>query len=239
LAKLICHGAGRDSALRTLAGALAACEVAGVTTNLDLLHRIVVHPAFATGGIDTGFIPRHADTLLAGHTAPPAEILATAALAELLAEQQETERTAAASPDPWSPWHARDQWWVNTNPARVLPFEAGEARHPVEVRRAGGLWAIRIGEARMFGRAFRIDGTLEVELDGVRSRQSALRDGETMILRQRGETWRLRLPDPIAHADETTDAADVLIAPIPGQVTRVDATVGMAATRGQVLVVLE
>jgi 3-methylcrotonyl-CoA carboxylase alpha subunit len=239
LAKLICHGADRDSALRAMAGALAACEVAGVTTNLDLLHRIVVHPAFAAGGIDTGFIARHADTLLAGQTAPPTEILATAALAELLAEQQEAERIAAASPDPGSPWHARDQWWVNTNRSRVLPFEAGDARHPVEVRRAGDLWAIGIGEARMFGRAFRIDGTLEVELDGVRSRQSALRDGETMILRQRGETWRLRLPDPIAHADETTDAADVLIAPIPGQVTRVDATVGMAATRGQVLVVLE
>jgi len=58
-------------------------------------------------------------------------------------------------------------------------------------------------------------------------------------VRRNGETWRLHLPDPIAAAAEDDDAGGRLIAPIPGQVTEVLATGGMAVTRGQVLVVLE
>ena len=37
----------------------------GVASNLDLLGRIAAHPEFAAGGVDTGFIARHGDTLLA------------------------------------------------------------------------------------------------------------------------------------------------------------------------------
>ena len=40
LAKLICRGATRDEALRTLRRALAATDVVGVASNLDLLGRI-------------------------------------------------------------------------------------------------------------------------------------------------------------------------------------------------------
>jgi 3-methylcrotonyl-CoA carboxylase alpha subunit len=71
LAKLICYGSTRDAALRRMAQALADCSVAGVASNLDLLRRIVTHPDFAAGGIDTGFIAREGATLLAPQTTPP------------------------------------------------------------------------------------------------------------------------------------------------------------------------
>ena len=76
-------------------------------------------------------------------------------------------------------------------------------------------------------------------LDGVRQRISVMRQGEIVTVRQGGETWRLRLPDPISAAAEVDDAGGRLVAPIPGQVTQVIAEQGMAVTRGQVLVVLE
>ena len=60
LAKLICHGATRDEALRPLRRALAETDVVGVASNLDLLGRIAAHPEFVAGGMDTGFIARHA-----------------------------------------------------------------------------------------------------------------------------------------------------------------------------------
>ena len=93
LAKLICRGATRDEALRTLRRALAGTDVVGVASNLDLLGRIVAHPDFAAGGVDTGFIARHADTLLAPQREPPIEVLAAAALCVLTDEAE----TAAAS----------------------------------------------------------------------------------------------------------------------------------------------
>ena len=240
LAKLICHGADRDAALRVLRRALDACDVAGVVTNLDLLGRIAAHPSFAAGGIDTGFIAREGETLLAGQGVPPPEILAALALAELLAEAEEARAMAAASGDPYSPWHARDGWWVNATPARMLEFMDGEKAYPVLVSREGSAWRLRIGDRTLTGTAEPgAGGGTNVVLDGVRACLSITRDGEIRALRRDGQTWRLRLPDPIAGADDETDGADRLIAPIPGQVTQVSVAVGDAVTRGQVLVVLE
>jgi 3-methylcrotonyl-CoA carboxylase alpha subunit len=240
LAKLICHGPTRDAALRSLRRALAACDVAGVASNLDLLGRIAAHPDFAAGGIDTGFIAREAACLLAPPPPPPVVVLAAAALAELLAEEEEAARAAAASGDPHSPWHARDQWWVNTEPERVLPFQAAEASHPVRVRREGDGWRLTIGAQSVLGHARRRpDGDLTLVLDGMSTRCAVTRDGETLTLRHAGDTFRLRLPDPIASADDVADVSDRLLAPIPGQVTQVSATAGQTVTRGEVLVVLE
>ena len=80
---------------------------------------------------------------------------------------------------------------------------------------------------------------LDITLDGVCQRLSVVHLGETVSVRHDGATWRLRLPDPIATAAEDDDAGGRLVAPIPGQVTEVNAVPGMAVARGQVLVVLE
>ena len=65
LAKIIAHGADRATALRRLDRALATATVAGIQTNLPLLRGIAVHPDFRQGAVDTGFIARHAESLLA------------------------------------------------------------------------------------------------------------------------------------------------------------------------------
>jgi 3-methylcrotonyl-CoA carboxylase alpha subunit len=233
LAKLICHGPDRDAALRILKRALDACDVAGVVTNLDLLGRIAAHPDFAAGGIDTGFIAREGETLLAGQGTPPAAVLAAMALAELEADAE----TPADDADRYSPWNARDQWWTNATRTRTLEFMDGETAYPVRVTRGDGEWLfdLPVRSGRIEHAA---DGPMVI-LDGVKQRLHVTRDGETRSLRVNGQTWRLRLPDPIAGADDDVDGADRLLAPIPGQVTQVSVTAGDAVTRGQILVVLE
>ncbi|WP_158925783.1 acetyl/propionyl/methylcrotonyl-CoA carboxylase subunit alpha [Acidisphaera sp. S103] len=226
LAKLICYGPTRDTALRRMQQALADCAVVGVASNLDLLGRIAAHADFAAGGIDTGFIAREGATLLAAQTAPPADILAMAALTVLSAEPP-------AGDDPWD---STDLWWLNTTPARVLEFTDGETSYPVSITREDGKW--RIGD--ILGNAERLDGgRLRVSLNGVWRTVSAMLDQHVVTLRDHGSTWRLTLPDPLAAADEEEDAGDRLVAPIPGLVTQVMATVGDHVVRGQVLVVLE
>jgi 3-methylcrotonyl-CoA carboxylase alpha subunit len=226
LAKLICHGPTRQAALRRMSQALADCAVVGVASNLDLLGRIVGHPDFAAGGIDTGFIAREGAELLAAQGVPPAEILAVAALTVLSSE----------TPAGDDPWDSTDLWWLNTTPARVLIFTDGETSYPVSVTREGSGW--RIGA--ILGLAERLDGgRLRVSLDGVWRTVSATIDQHVVTLRDHGLTWRLTLPDPLAAAEEEEDAGDRLVAPIPGLVTQVMAGVGDRVTRGQVLVVLE
>jgi 3-methylcrotonyl-CoA carboxylase alpha subunit len=240
LAKLICHGPTRDAALRRMRQALADSAVAGVASNLDLLGRIVAHPDFAAGRIDTGFIAREGGSLLAGQGAPPAEILAVAAMTVLTTEADAARLSAAASSDPSSPWHQRDQWWVNTTPARVLEFTDGQADWPVSVTREGAAWRIDTNGRAMIGAANRFeDGRLRVALDGVWRTVTAVRDEHIVMVRDNGLTWRLTLPDPLASADDEEDAGDRLVAPIPGQVTQVTVSAGERVSRGQVLVVLE
>jgi 3-methylcrotonyl-CoA carboxylase alpha subunit len=240
LAKLIVHGATREVALATLRGALADCDIVGVASNLDLLYRIAAHPAFAAGGVDTGFIGRYADTLLAAQDALPEEVLAAAALCVLTEEAETAARQAAAGMDPYSPWHARDQWWVNAAPDRVLEFHGGESIFPVTVRRDGEAWLLTIGARTLRAAAKRgTDGWLEMTLGDARSRVRVSHDGETVTVRRDGATFRFGLPDPIAHAEEADTSDGRLVAPLPGQVTQVLAKPGGAVKRGQVLVVLE
>ena len=240
LAKLICHGPTRSEALQKLRAALADCDVAGVASNLDLLARIAAHPDFAAGGIDTGFIARNAATLLAGPREPDITVLAAAVLAELLEEAEAASRVAANHADPHSPWHANDLWWPNAMRERVLDLVDEETTHSVRVHRSGSGWALGVGGQQVIGSAARMpDGRIALTLDGVQERVGATRIGEQLVLRLRGETFRFRLPDPIAAAAEEEDAGGRLEAPIPGQVTQVMATPGMAVKRGDVLVVLE
>ena len=240
LAKLICHGPTRAEALQKLRAALAGCDVAGVASNLDLLGRIAAHPDFAAGGIDTGFIARNAETLLAGQPEPDAKVLAAAILAELLEEEEAAAQAATASADPHSPWHASDLWWPNTARERMLDLVDGEKIHPVRIHLAGAVWALGIGDRQIIGSATRAtDGQITLDLDGERENAGATRVGEQLTLRLRGETFRFRLPDPIAAAAEDEAPGGRLEAPIPGQVTQVMATPGMVARRGDLLVVLE
>ena len=66
IAKVIAHGPTRAIALGKLAQALEATRVAGCTTNLGFLARLVRQGDFAAGRVDTGLIERD----LAALTAP-------------------------------------------------------------------------------------------------------------------------------------------------------------------------
>ncbi len=246
IAKLICHADTREAARARLARALADSEIAGVASNLDLLYRIAAHPDFAAGGIDTGFIARHADELLAPPGSPPPEALAVAALGVLAEEAAQGARMAAASADPFSPWHARTGWWLNVAHERVLAFTPAQVcLRPLPLRegtggRGPGTWRIAAANRTLLGAATSDpDGRLHVTLDGIREPAGFARAGESVTVRWRGETWRLSLPDPAAAAEAEAEAGGRLVAPIPGQVIAVHAAPGQSVVRGELLVVLE
>ncbi len=59
LAKIIVHAPTRDEAIDRMRRALSEVTITGVTTNLPLLRRTLVHPAFRSGRYDTGTIAAH------------------------------------------------------------------------------------------------------------------------------------------------------------------------------------
>jgi acetyl-CoA carboxylase, biotin carboxylase subunit len=58
LAKIIVHGTDREEALARMRNALAGCIVEGVHTTIPFLLRVLDHPEFVSGEIDTKFLER-------------------------------------------------------------------------------------------------------------------------------------------------------------------------------------
>ncbi len=58
LAKLIAYGEDRQQVINRLRRALAEYFIGGIKTNLSLFRRILLHPDFQAGRVDTGFLDR-------------------------------------------------------------------------------------------------------------------------------------------------------------------------------------
>jgi 3-methylcrotonyl-CoA carboxylase alpha subunit len=240
VAKMIAHAPTRAEAIARLRAGLAHSDIIGVAHNLDMLDRILAHPDFASGTIDTGFIGRNAETLLTPKLKPSPQVLALAALGVLTLEEEAARAHAAASADPHSPWHATDHWWVNTRPTRVFEFHHEDETYAVTLAPAADGWRISAGGAAITARHAKLEaGSVHALLDGMRLSASIHRGGETISLRHAGQSWRFVLPDPIARAGEEEGGDDRLIAPLPGQVTQLLVTENQNVARGDVLVILE
>jgi 3-methylcrotonyl-CoA carboxylase alpha subunit len=240
VAKIIAHAPSRAEAIARLRAGLAHSDIIGVAHNLDMLERILAHPDFAAGGIDTGFIARHAEALLTPKLQPSPQVLALAALGVLALEEDAARANATQSAGPHSPWHATDHWWVNTRPSRVFDFHLEDEVHAISLTPAGNGWRIVTGNTEITARHAKLkDGRLHALLDGMRLSASVYRDGEAISLRHAGQSWHFRLPDPITRAGEEEGGDDRLLAPLPGQVTQLSASEGQEVARGDVLVVLE
>ena len=232
IAKIIAHGSDRPAALRLLAAALEETEAAGVRTNLGLLRRILVHPEFAAGGVDTGFIARNLEALLPVAEEVPEAAMIAAALAAVRARAE-----GGATGDPHSPWVAVDSWRLNSLGVQSMTLRCGGVSQVVRVRDAG--------------RTIELDGT---------PRLAALRDdvGRTLLhwgdstwpvtvladpgavtVILRGTTHVFEIVDTLAPTRTAAAAGGRVIAPIPGRVASVLVRPGDVAVRGQVLVVVE
>jgi 3-methylcrotonyl-CoA carboxylase alpha subunit len=220
IAKLVAHGPDRRAALRALGRGLAATRVAGSTTNLAFLARLVRQADFAAGRLDTGLIERD----LAALTTPPAPSPAVRAAAAA---------AALGLVDAAEPLAGFALWAPLLRMAR-LTIDGEDALHTLAVEGPG---------------RFRVDAT-EVEVtnwdgatlaalfDGAPRRFGiAVADG-TVTVFDGAEAHVARIPDPLAVAAEH-GGGDEVRAPMPGLVKRLAAETGRTVARGEVLVVLE
>jgi 3-methylcrotonyl-CoA carboxylase alpha subunit len=114
LAKLVTYGLTRQEAITRMQGLLREYTVLGVTTNRQFLLDVVSSAAFADGATDTAFLERHFATWQPDTTASD-EILAIAALGEMLQRSGQLAETPAAAHVPArevfsTPWQRFDGW---------------------------------------------------------------------------------------------------------------------------------
>jgi 3-methylcrotonyl-CoA carboxylase alpha subunit len=123
IAKLIVHAATRTEAVVKLAAACRAVEVWPVKTNAGFLARAAADPDFVRGGVDTGFVERHAVQVI-----PPPEPgndAIVAAAAALLPKNQN------------DPWQALAGFRLASAPDPRVAVEIGDKIHIVEPAAAG------------------------------------------------------------------------------------------------------
>jgi 3-methylcrotonyl-CoA carboxylase alpha subunit len=240
IAKIVAWDRDRASALRRLGHALRHTEVVGVTTNRDFLLAVAEHPAFAEGAVDTGFIDRHRDALIPGEAAAPDDVLALAALGELLHRSREAAAHAAASSDFHSPWALANGWRLNMETHSDLRFL--DAGREVAVSVFFGRQGLRLelpGTEILAHGEMDDDGHLVADLGGRRLAASVVRRGAEVTVIALGRVHHLRRVDPLAAGDVETGPSGALAAPMPGKVIDVLVQDGSQVARGATLMILE
>jgi len=239
IAKLIVWDADRPAALRRLRGALADCQVAGVTTNIDFLGSLAAHQGFAEADLDTGFIERHRQELIPEGVPAGDRTLALACLDALLGRCREARTEARVSFDPHSPWHRTDGWRLNGESHHVLVVRDGDREFSITAhyRPGGYLLELPGGEMPVRGE-YGPDEELLADLGGARFRATVVRKGAERTVLFRGTSHRLTLQDPCASGEQEA-AGGRLTAPMPGKVIALMVEAGTEVEKGAPLVILE
>ncbi|MDO9320663.1 MAG: biotin/lipoyl-containing protein, partial [Pseudomonas sp.] len=223
LAKLIAWGETREEARLRLLAMLEETAVGGFKTNLGFLKRVLAHPGFAAGELDTGFIPRHQALLLPPVSELPAEFWQLAGEAMV---QSEAARTR--SDDPHSPWSNNCGWRSVTAQQVSLHLSCQGQRHWLRLQREGGESSYQLKGERIYHQ----------HSDKLTS-HPALRRGNALFIEWAGELREVRRVDPIAEVEASHSHQGGLTAPMNGSIVRVLVEVGQPVEAGAALVVLE
>ncbi len=233
IAKLIVHGRDRADALGKLARALEATEVMGCVTNVAFLAALARHPAFAAGGVDTGFIEREAGHLTAV-APPPAEAVGLGALAAagLLGS---TERRRG---DPWEDLTAWRSWGLASYRVELIHDGASLDVEVIAHRDGRREVASRAGAVTL--RVLSIEnGAVRYETDGAIRQARITRSGSEFGIHAGGQSTFFGVADALAAVECEDAGEDLVRAPLPGLVKLVKVQPGQTVAKGDPLVVLE
>jgi len=232
LAKIITSGETRDIALQRMRRALRSLSVQGLTTNREFLLRVLDHPAFIAGEIDTHFIDRHlGDGLVDG---PNENDARRASVVAALAEQQQRDRGRELVPKVPSGWRN------NYHSPQWVEYSTGERELRVEYRHLGDdRFSVWLGEeARELSVVSWDPPYLVFEDGGHRQRARVVFDGDRVFVHNDSFAADLhrkpRFPDK-----SLAIPPGGCIAPMPGKVIELRVAEGDAVEAGQVLLIME
>ncbi|MBI5938951.1 MAG: biotin/lipoyl-binding protein [Caulobacterales bacterium] len=236
IAKLIAHAATREAAAEALAEACASVEVWPVKTNAAFLTRCANHPDFVSGDVDTGFIERRLEVLVASGDAD----LDVAAVGLFAENHYENEIVQGNDwPSPWDQVTGALGFRLNAAPRNVWALTV-DGRKIVEqalsTQSQDSTWLVGSDADVRPARHEYLDpghGAIHV---GNR-RFSYARIGDDLIMFDRGAAVAIAAPVFRGELDSASDGA--VVSPMPGKVVSVSVSVGDTVTKGQTLLVLE
>jgi propionyl-CoA carboxylase alpha chain len=233
LAKVVAHAPNRDQAAAGLGSALRRSRIHGVTTNRDLLVRILAEPEFLAGGTDTGYLQRHDPCELGAALLDESGqvVHAVAATVALQAAHRLQATVLGGLPSGW-----------RNNPSQPQQVQLRSSDHTIAVAYAigrGGQLDISVDDRQVDVVLHRADGeVIDLTAAGIRRRyRVTVADGVIDVFSVLGSSSYDVMPRLLDPADAVV--AGSLVAPMPGAIVRVLAAVGDPVEAEQPLVVLE
>jgi 3-methylcrotonyl-CoA carboxylase alpha subunit len=246
LGKIIAHAPTRRDAAQLLRRALEETWVPGLVTNREHLVRLLAHPAFLAGELDTHFLERHAGELAA--RPPGLDRLRVAAVGATLHAIAHRRDPIALAPPGWRNVRFADQrvaYKLGDADVLVSYRPAGPERRSREVQddtreRAALALELAIGGKPTRVSRFGADGDRVwfVEHGGHRRSVRVARAGAKVWVLSEGQLFALvEQPEFVEPGQEAVTGG--LTAPMPGKVVKVLVTEGQEVAAHAALVVLE
>jgi propionyl-CoA carboxylase alpha chain len=238
IAKLVTWAPSREEAIDAQIAALDQFVIDGISDNVDFLSALMQHPRFREGNLATDFI---ADEYPDGFDGAPADaqliedLTAIAGMVAVITDERAAEIDGQLGP----PTHVLCERVVKiageTHKVRIKPYKGGT----LAVTDDGDLVDI-------VGRWAPGQRLLSVTVDGRPRIVQVRRSGRNWELQTRGRTHPVQVLSP--HVAELAkhmldkpppDLSRLLLAPMPGLLTRLDVKTGDKVEPGQPVAVME
>jgi len=229
LGKIIAHAPSRAEAAQLLRRTLEQTWVPGLVTNREHLVRLLGHPAFLAGELDTQFLERHAGEL--GARPPGLDRVRVAAVGLTLHGIASRRDPAALTEPGWRNVRFSDQ---------QITYKLGDADVIVGYRSVGGALELAIGgkPTRVTRHGVEGDRVWFVEHGGHRRSVRVARTGAKAWVLSEGQLFAFAEQPQFAEPAREAVAGG-LVAPMPGKVVKILVTEGQEVAAGAALVVLE
>jgi propionyl-CoA carboxylase alpha chain len=238
IAKLVTWAPEREAAICASIAALDQFVIDGISDNVDFLSALMQHPRFRAGNLATDFI---ADEYPDGFEGAPADaqliedLTAIAGMVAVITDERAAEIDGQLGPP------------VHPHCERVVRI-AGES-HKVRIKpyKGGTLAVTDDGDlVDIVGKWAPGQRLLSVTVDGRHRIVQVRRVGRDWELQTRGASHRVQVLNPHVAAlakhmidKPPPDLSRMLIAPMPGLLTRLDVAVGDKVEPGQPIAVME
>lgn len=246
IAKLIVKGPTRESALLKLRKALEEYEVVGMSTNIEFLKKLAVHPAFVAGDVETGFIEKHRAELFK-IVETPSEVFAQAALSVVVRHNLPQSFTDAFTVA------GGGVGYTGGMQARKVLFvekQGGEDTKPRDVevvvtQTSPDTYDITVDKTTFTN--VKVSPRTNTNVltsfySHTRLESTVVRNEDVLTVFQRGKKYQLEIPRPAWFEKALgikKPAEGSVLAPMPCKVLRVLVEEGTKVEKGEALVVIE